>query len=217
MKITRHGITQDSQGRGLHRRPASEQALTATEMLAAVFVGVMCVTAYQTVHRDHGFWPAVAAAVLAAAVAIGILALMARRAWNRRQCHLAELRERYRTIYRVKSLPTDPQSVVKREGAEIRIGDYGWEALPTRNDGLIHLQGLTTAWHVVWHAGFGPAQVERVAEKASSQYDHWVPYNLVGTVSQPPCPYPVQKRTTSTMGPPHHSGRYDDTYLAQEA
>jgi hypothetical protein len=172
--------------------------------------------AFGTFRRLHGFWIAFLAAAAAGAMAIAILVLIYRWGSRRAQRRLAELRERYRHIYRVRSLPADPQSVVKREGAEIRIGDYGWEALPTCDDGLIHLQGLTRAWHVVWHAGFRPDQLERVAGRPDSQYDHWVPY-WDSTSSQPPCPYPVQPRTTPTMGPPHYSGKYLETYLAQEA
>ncbi len=204
------------QGSGWRKLAVSDKARTFMELLIAIFVVSACVVAYQSVHRAHGFWPALAAAVLAGALAVGIIFLGARRASNRRKRQLAELREKYRRIYRVVSLPTEEKSIVKREGAEIRVGDYGWEALPTRNDGLIHLQGLTRAWHVVWHAAFRPDQIEKVAEKPSSQYDYWFP-DWAGGLPRPPCPYPVQKRTTSTMGPPHHSGRYIETYLSQEA
>ena len=64
--------------------------------------------------------------------------------------------------------------VAKPDGAEIRVGDYRWEAGPIHKDGLIYLQGLTVEWTVVGHAGFRRDQIEWKTEKPSSQYDHWV-------------------------------------------
>jgi hypothetical protein len=115
-----------------------------------------------------------------------------------------ELREKYRSIYRVVAVPPEPKIIIIPEGAEIRLGDYGWEAGPIRNDGLIYLQGLTLEWTVVWHVGFTPDQIKMVATKPNSQYDSWRPY----WVDLPPCPFPVIERETLTIGRPHHSHRY---------
>jgi len=84
------------------------------------------------------------------------------------------------------------------QGASIKIGDYGWEAVPLRDDGLIYLQGLDTEWQVIWHAGFRPEQIESVATKPQSQYDwnyEWVRKKLL-------CPFPVQEHSTAGMGFP---------------
>ena len=104
-------------------------------------------------------------------------------------------------------LPSAQLSVIKPQGAEIRIGDYGWEAGPTRSDGLIYLQGLAPDWTVVWHTGFRPDEVERVAEKPTSQYDYWAPY-WAKSPPPSPCPFPVADRETMTWGRPHHTHRY---------
>lgn len=69
-------------------------------------------------------------------------------------------------------MPAAQMSIIKPQGAEIRIGDYGWEAGPDPGDGLIYLQGLAPDWTVVWHTGFSRDEVERVAEKPTSQYDY---------------------------------------------
>jgi len=103
---------------------------------------------------------------------------------------------------------------VKPEGAEIQIGDYGWDARPNRRNGLIHLQGLTERWQVVWHAGFRPDQIQRIAAKPASQYDYWIPY-WAKRPPPPPCPFPVRMRNTPTMGLPHHSGRYFENHPSQ--
>jgi hypothetical protein len=104
------------------------------------------------------------------------------------------------------AIPLDAKNIIKPADAEIRVGDFGWEAAPIRNDGLIYLQGLTSGWRVVWHAGFRPEQVERVGPKPSSQYDYWAPY--WAKPSPPICPFPVQERETSDMGLPHFSNKY---------
>lgn len=110
--------------------------------------------------------------------------------------------------------PPPSKSIVKPAAAEIQIGDYGWDARPSSEDGLIHLQGLTPKWQVVWHAGFRPDQIEKVAVKPASQYDYWAPY-WAKPPPPPPCPYPVRERNTPTMGLPHHSGRYFENYPSQ--
>jgi len=95
-------------------------------------------------------------------------------------------------------MPTDESTIKKPKDSEIKVGDYGWQAEPIRNDGLIYLQGLTAEWQVVWYAGFHPEQIESVGPKPRSQYD----WDYSWARRAPPCPFPVQERKTNTMGLP---------------
>lgn len=147
------------------------------------------------VRSRHGAawgWAAAMAAFLVAAWLVLWLRGVLRRRNERRRLLL---RERYRHIYRVLALP---EEALKAEGAEVRVGDYGWEAEPLRADGRISLQGLTAGWTVVWHAGFRPEQVEQVAVKPRSQYD----WDAAWLRNPPPCDYPVIERRTRSMGFP---------------
>jgi hypothetical protein len=188
-------------------RRSVRQAWTLIELLALMFVIAVSTGMGKSVARKHGTWPGIGAGILAAAVCATIVVLFYRWMWRQDKRRLQELREKYHTIYRVIALPTDKTSIRKPEGAEIKVGDYGWEAGPILKDGLIYLQGLTVKWCVVWHAGFRPDQVEKVGPKLSSQYDYWVPDWAKGP-PPPPCPFPVQERETPNMGLPHHSHRY---------
>jgi len=183
-----------------------KQAYTLIELLAVMFVVGAPVLTAQVVGGRHGAKAGLGAGLLAFLASAGLVVLFYRWTWSRNKRRRRELREKYRTIYRVIALPTDTSSIVKPSAAEIKIGDYGWEARPLRKDGLVHLQGLTDGWKVVWHAGFRPEQLEKVAAKPGSQYDQWVPYWVKST--PPPCPFPVLERNTPTMGLPHFSGRY---------
>jgi len=126
-----------------------------------MFVMVFASLVFKAVRNEDGLGPALVAGGLAAPLGVWLVILFYRWTWRRdRQC-LTRLREQYCTIYQVKELPSDAKSIVKPAGAEIQIGDYGWDARPHRRDGLIHLQGLTDRWQVVWHAGFRPDQIPR--------------------------------------------------------
>ena len=149
----------------------------------------------------------ITAGVLSGLAAFGLVVEFYRWRWRRDRRRLAELREKFRTIYRLVALPADSKKVIKPVGAETRVGFYGWEATPLCNDGLIFLQGLTPGWQVVWHAGFRLDHLEKIGPKPSSQYDYWVPY-WVERAAPAPCPYPIEQIATPTMGLPHHSGRY---------
>jgi prepilin-type N-terminal cleavage/methylation domain-containing protein len=195
-------------------RSLTRNAYTLIELLAVMLIIVLATVAYETVRAKHGLGPAVAAAALAVLLGSSLIVAFYRWSWRRDARKLAHLRETYRTIYRVSSLPTATDSIVKPGGAEIRIGDYGWDAQPSRSDGLIHLQGLTVGWQVVWHAGFRPEQIERVANKTTSQYDLWTPY-WAKPSPVPPCPYPIQERDTPTMGRAHHSGNYFENFPSE--
>ena len=188
---------------------------TLLELLLGIFVAAVAATAYEIVRAKHGPGLAALAAALAVLAGVWLVVLFYRWSWRRDKRRLVELRAQYRTIYQIKELPADAKKIVKPEWAEIQIGDYGWDARPVRPDGLVHLQGLTERWQVVWHAAFRPEQIEKVAEKPASQYDYWVPYYWANHPTPPPCPFPVRDRNTPTMGLPHHSGRYFKDYPAE--
>src|SRR5262252_6155487 len=198
-------------GKSLGNKTPLNTAYTLIELLAVMFVIAVGGFVGGAVQQKYGKPMGLLAGIVAGLATFGLVIQFYRWSWQRDKRRLTELREKYRTIYRVKTLPTDAKSVVKPDKAEIRVGDYGWEAHPNRKDGLIHLQGLTPRWTVVWHAGFRPDQIENVAEKTVSQYDYWVPY-WAKTPPPPPCPYPVQERKTPTMGLPHPYGNYFKKY-----
>jgi hypothetical protein len=113
------------------------------------------------------------------------------------------LRENYRLIYRVTSIPSDGQCILKADGTSIAVGDYGWEAEPIYQDGLIYLHGLNSRWQVVWYCGFRPDQLEVVGPKPRSQYyifPDWVDFKKV-----PQCPYTVKEYQLG-MYPTFHLG-----------
>lgn len=163
--------------------------------------------AWEFVKSSYGSWWGIGAGLLAGMLSVAFVYNIYR-LWSRRgERILAELREKYTGIYQVKTVPSDPQVIIIPEGAEIRIGDFGWEAGPIRDDGLVYLQGLTPEWTVVWHVGFRPDEIEKVSEKSYSQYDSWHPY-WADAPSLPPCPFPVVERKTMTIGHPHYSHNY---------
>lgn len=162
--------------------------MTFRELLAGMFVVAVAAMAYHSVSHAFGFWPGVGAVILAEGTCIAILSLVWRILNRRDLLRRGKLRENYRGIYRVLGVPTDRRNVRKPERAEIRLGDYGWEAEPVRQNGLIYLQGLSKEWYVVWWAGFAPYQIEYVAPKPISQYD-WPQFIREKTQ----CPFPVQR------------------------
>ncbi len=190
-----------------HPLTKRRSAYTLIELLAVIFMVAVTGIVEESVTRKAGRWSGIGAGAVALFICLGAVALFYRWSWKRDRTRLEELREKYRGIYRLLALPSDQKIVAKPEGAEIKIGDCGWEAGPASKDGLIYLQGLTAEWTVVWHAGFRPDQIEWVAEKPSSQYDYWVPY-WAKSPPPPPCPFPVIERATLTLGRPHHSHRY---------
>ncbi len=195
-------------------RRLEKNAYTLIELLMGIFIVSLATVAYAAVRAKQGpVWAALAGA-LGLLFGIMMVGLFYRWSWRRDRRQLTELREKYRTIYQIKELPANGRSIVKPDKAEIQIGDYGWEARPGCRDGLIHLQGLTQQWQVVWHAGFRAEQIEKIAEKPASQYDYWKPY-WAKTPPPPPCPFPVRERSTPTMGLPYRSGRYFKDYPSQ--
>jgi HEAT repeat protein len=171
---------------------------TIIELLAGIFVTVVAMISGKSVADRYGTWAGVGAGSLGAVISAGVVVLLFRWLWRWERQRLKMLKEKYRDVYRVIQLPSPETSIIKPQGAEIRIGDHGWEAGPNRGDGLIYLQGLTPEWTVAWHSGFRPDQVQWVSEKPTSQYDD----------PPPPCPFSVVERETMTWGRPHHSHSY---------
>jgi len=182
-------------------------AYTLIELLAVMFMVALTAIAGKSVAVRYGTWAGIGAGFIAALGSLCLVVLFYRWSWRCDRQRLTELREKYHGIYRVIKMPAAQMSIIKPQGAEIRIGDYGWEAGPDRGDGLIYLQGLAPDWTVVWHTGFSRDEVERVAEKPTSQYDYWAPYWAKSPLP-PPCPFPIAERETMTWGRPHHSHRY---------
>jgi membrane protein implicated in regulation of membrane protease activity len=179
-------------------RHSNEKALTLFELLAAIIVIFVPFLIGSTVTKSYGIWSGIGAGFFSAIVCIALVIVFYRVQARQLKQRRDELRGKYKQIYRVLTLPTDETRIKKPEGSEIKVGDYGWEAVPLRNDGLIYLQGLNPQWRVVWYAGFSPDQIESVASKPQSQYD----WNYTWIRNPPPCPFPVQERETNTMGFP---------------
>jgi hypothetical protein len=167
---------------------------------------ILSVVMMDIVENIWGIWARIAVGIFALAVLIIFICALWR-CFHRLDVRFrGEMREQFRGIYRIMSLPTDKKNIRKPEGAEIKIGDYGWEAQPFRKNGLIYLQGLNETWHVVWHAGFRPDQIEYVGPKPVSQYD-WNDFEFVAPnkpaspryrygycTPKNPCPFPVEAR-----------------------
>jgi hypothetical protein len=102
-----------------------------------------------------------------------------------------QLNRKYRSIYRVISLPSGNQCDLKAEGTSIEVGDYGWEAEPIHKNNLIYLHGLNDTWQVVWYAGFRPDQIELVGAKPKSQY-YVYPDWMNSSKKIQKCPFPVK-------------------------
>lgn len=165
-----------------------------------LILGLFCVNVGRSiVERKYGpeagkaAWAALLIIFIFLAVLYGKL-LKCREAQRRRL-----LRERYQCVYRVLALPPELSTFNKHPLAKIEVGDYGWEAPPLADDGLIYLQGLKPDWGVVWHAGFYPDQIEKVGQKPVSQYDYG---SVLAWVDPSPCPYPIVERETNDLGLP---------------
>src|ERR1051326_4928606 len=117
------------------QRFSSREAYTLVELLAVIFVIAVVTAVHELVRGRFGEGAGVVASALAVIGCALLVVFLYRWAWDRDRKRLAELRENYRSIYRVKEFPAEPKSIVKPVGAQIRIGDYGWDARPNRHDG----------------------------------------------------------------------------------
>jgi len=129
--------------RFIESRRSAQNAYTLIELLAVMFKVGFVTAVHEAVRAKHGEGPALLASLLAVVVSALLVVLFWDQTARSNKRRLTQLREQYHTIYQVKELPTAPKSIVKPAAAEIQIGDYGWDARPSRKDGLIHLQGLT--------------------------------------------------------------------------
>ncbi len=185
--------------RSTNRHHANRGAWTIIELFALIFVIYIPILTGSVVTKKFGFWPGIGAGILSAAACITVVVLFYRASGRQQEKRRRELREKYRTVYRVVALPSDESNIKKPQGAEIKVGDYGWEAEPPKGkEGLIFLQGLTAKWQVVWYAGFRSDQIESTGSKPQSQYD----WGYSWLRNAPPCPFPVQERATPSWGLP---------------
>lgn len=145
-----------------------------------------------------GLLAGVAIGLLSGVICISIGSVLYRSRWRAHNKQLKELKARYRWVYQVVAIPADLSKARMAEGTVIKVEDYGWEAEPLKDDGLIYLQGLTLKWRVVWHAGFSAEQLRRVCLKPRSQHE----WDHSWFSNPPPCPYPIQPRQTADMGLP---------------
>jgi len=178
-----------------NKRIQGELGATFIELLALIFIISVTLSVGNAVSDKFGRLAGIGAGAVSAFVCVVAVILFYRVAGRRHAQQCREFREKYTRIYRVLAVPTDEAAIKKAQGAEIKAGDYGWEAAPLRDDGLIYLQGLNPQWRVVWYAGFRLDQIETVAAKPQSQYD----WNYAWVRNPPPCPFPVQERLHPTI------------------
>lgn len=180
---------------------------TVIEVFAAAFVLLTPIAAMRLTPAGWSPWLKIGTAMAAGTGSVIVVSLFYRWVDQRTAKAMAEAQKNDRLIYRVVTTPTNPHVIVLPQGAEIQVGDYGWEAGSNRGDGRIYLQGLTADWEVVWHAGLAPNEIERVGPKPRSQYEAWHPY-WQDPPDLPACPFPVLNRATATAGRPHYRHRY---------
>jgi len=169
--------------------------MTIFDLLTLMFIVSVPLLIGQVIAIHFGVWTGIGTGVLSGIACITIIGLFHRRRWRKNARQRREYKEKYTRIYRVLTTPTDEAAIRKAHGAEIKIGDFGWEAAPLRDDGLIYLHGLNLQWRVVWYAGFCPEQIEHVTVKPQSQYD----WNYTWIHNPPPCPFPVQEHFHPTV------------------
>lgn len=183
----------------INNRRSRQEAWTIFEMLAVVLMIFVPISLGQFAANRFGVLPGVGVGILSAILCAIVVVLFYRARGRQHENRRRELREKYRGVYRVIGLPADETNIKKPQGAEIKVGDFGWEAEPPKGkEGLIFLQGLTAKWQVVWYAGFRSDQIESAGPKPQSQYD----WGYSWLRNAPPCPFPVQERATPSWGLP---------------
>ena len=184
-------------------KPNARSGWTIIELFAVMFVIYVPIVIGQFVAKRFGNETGIVVGIFSVPICVTAVFLFYWSVGRQSQQRQRQLSEKYPSIYRIIALPTDAKNILIPEGAEIKVGDYGWEAEPIhKNDlnssDLIYLHGLTDKWRVVWYAGFRANQIERVGPKPRSQY--YLPYSMMRAASSPACPFPVQMRWTTDMG-----------------
>jgi prepilin-type N-terminal cleavage/methylation domain-containing protein len=167
-----------------------QRGYTLIELLAVIIIVAAVSSTWTIVRGRYGVVTGVMAAMAVTFLCACLVVAFYRISGKRFQADFKAISEKYSTIYRVRSLPDENAPILKGEGVRIQVGDYGWDAEPLRDDGLIYLHGLSTDWLVLWYAGFRPDQVERVGPKPRLQYD--LPYAWIcAGADTPPCAFPA--------------------------
>lgn len=183
---------------------------TLIELLAMIIIVAAVSSTWTIVRGKYGIGMGLAAALAVTLLCASLIVVFYHFSGKRFAVEFKDLSEKYATIYRVLSPPDGSAPVLKAEGADIRAGDYGWDAEPIQNDGLIYLHGLSADWLVLWYAGFRPEQIERVGPKPRIQY--YLPYAWMGAGSDAhPCPFPASATVPkmATLGhPTKNIGKY---------
>jgi hypothetical protein len=138
-----------------------------------------------------------------AVAAISIWLLLEFFVGRRQRRRKRELAEKHTRIFLIIRPTEGVNCIAKATSAEILVGDFGWEAQPIREDGLIYLHGLNDRWQVVWYTGFRAEDVEFVAMKPHSHYYLYPWWFDTKQVSK--CPFPVQR---------FEYGSYPDAHLS---
>jgi hypothetical protein len=185
----------------LPQRVPQRPGFTCIEVFAGWFVLFVPFLTFQVVASRYGVIPGVEASLVS--FVASFMAVVGFYSWAGRlhEKKIRELISKYPFVYRVTARPTDTNSIVKPDGNDIAVGDFGWEAEPIHDNGLTYLHGLTEDWQVAWYAGFQSDQIERVGPKPRLQYH--LPYSWVCAGGKPPiCPFPVRNRPLKTLGHP---------------
>jgi len=173
-----------------HRRTRIK-AWTIIEMLALIVIVYIPISIGNMAAKRFGVLAGIGAGLISALVCIAALILFYRVSSRQSEQQRRELNKIYPSIYRVVSVPSDKQCVLRAEGASIEIGDYAWEAEPVFKNDLIYLHGLNDTWQVVWYAGFRPDQIELFEPKPKSQY-YVYPDWMNGSKKISKCPFSVK-------------------------
>ena len=209
-------VRHSSNGLSIRRRPTAHRGpgpyaarpdgsgtrhgFSCVELVAAVFLFGATIVVWTILAPRFG--SVVGAGGSAVTAALCWLVIYKFYLWSaqKRVHELQELEESYPGVYRINHVPTNLPCVIA-DGAQIQVGDYGWEAESFASDEFIYLQGLTEGWEVVWHAAFRPEHVEWAGEKPRTQY--YLPYAWVcAGATPPPCPFPVQDASEKSLGFP---------------
>src|ERR1700758_2842880 len=102
-----------------------QQAYTLIELLAFTLIVAMTAIVGKAVATRYGTLTGVGAGFVAALSSVCLTVLLYRWSWQRDRHRLKELREKFRGIYCVTKLPSSQISIIKPQGAEVKIGDYG--------------------------------------------------------------------------------------------